>query len=242
MAKRPALIATSVLILAAGCIDPSRVNDTCTWTDSPPRQLDLSRADDREHLRLDARVAGEVGTRYADLHYRHVPRMNAPLLAKCRTAMWDSIRTRHGVSQSDIDRAVVARVWWVDLTSVYIPMALLTVLLSDRLTRRVRAWFAPEHRMAAAATTCVFVVIAAGLALGATQVWSMFVETSLLRDGHLGFRVGHIPIMRHGWMGITANLSIAAATAVFRSRTTPLSGASGLGGWKPAYGRRARQA
>src|SRR3954469_20745325 len=113
MPIRQGLAAVSLLILAAaGCIDPARVNDTCTWTDSAPRPLDLSKAKDREHLRLDAQVAGEVGTRFADLRFRHVPRLNSPLLEQCRTAMWDSIRTRHGVSQADIDRAVLARVWW----------------------------------------------------------------------------------------------------------------------------------
>jgi hypothetical protein len=241
MRKRLGLAIASLMIAAtAGCIDASRVNDTCTWNDSPPRQLDMSRADDRDHLRLDARVAGELGLRFADLHYRHVPRLNAPLLASCRTAMWDSIRSRHGVSQADIDRAVVARVWWVDLTTVYIPMALITVVLSNLLTRRVRAWFAPDHRTAAGLATCLFVIIAAGLALGITQVWSMFVETSLLRNGHLGFRVGHIPIMLHGWIGLMATGTIASGVAIIRSRAVPLSGASGAGGWKPAYARARR--
>ncbi|HEX6966422.1 MAG TPA: hypothetical protein VF166_11520 [Gemmatimonadaceae bacterium] len=41
---RAALV--GLLIVATGCIDASRVNSVCRWSDSPPRTLDLRRAAD----------------------------------------------------------------------------------------------------------------------------------------------------------------------------------------------------
>ena len=47
-------------VLAAACMDASRVNTTCRWSDSEPRTLDLSRASDRDHLRVDVKLAGDL--------------------------------------------------------------------------------------------------------------------------------------------------------------------------------------
>src|SRR5438094_400833 len=106
--------ALSCAALTAACIDASRVNTDCRWTDEGMGTLNLARAADREHLRQDVQVAWEVGLRFADLRYRHNPRLARPLLESCRGAMYDSIIARHGVTRADIARATYARVWRVD--------------------------------------------------------------------------------------------------------------------------------
>src|SRR5262245_7978903 len=121
MRLRAGIVLSAVSLLAAACMDASRVNLTCRWSDSEPRTLDLSRASDREHLRVDTKLAGELALRMADVRYRNSPTGARPIVTQCRNALYDSIIARHGVTRADIDRATMARVWWVDIIAVFLP-------------------------------------------------------------------------------------------------------------------------
>lgn len=216
-----AAIATLFLI-ASGCIDASRVNAVCRWTDDAARPLDLRQVADREHLRQDVQVAWEVGLRFADVRYRNNPRLSRPLLDQCRRALYDSIVARHRVSRADIVRATYARVWWIDVVVVFVPVTILMVLVMDLITKRVRRGFDSDDRIMAALSTAAFAGLVALVATGLMQTWAMIVESLRLRDGHISGRAFVLPANVHAGMTLSVLLVVCAAVALRRSARTPL--------------------
>jgi outer membrane murein-binding lipoprotein Lpp len=227
-----AIVAT---VLLCGCIDSSRVNDTCSWSDSVARRLDLTQRDDREHLRQDAEIANELMVRFGDAHLRHNPEIQRPFRDRCISATIDSIVARHGVTRADFHAAERMRVWWADFLIVFLPLGVLTVLAMDAATRRVCRSFDPEDRVPAAVSLFLLVPVVAVLALAVMNFWSFSAEGFRLRDGHLSNRAFLIPVVTHGWLAYAATLVICAGTAIARFRRTPLTG-----GRQPIFARASR--
>jgi len=203
----------------AACIDASRVNASCRWTEGSVGKLDLSRPPDREHLRQDAQVAWEVGQRYADVRYRTNPRLARPLLDSCRAAMYDSIVARHGVTLSDVEGATHARAWSVDIAFVFLPMLVATVIAMDAIARRIRR--SPrsknERRIELAALVGFVALIAAAL----TQMWAMILESWRLRNEHIAGRAFVVPSVAHPAFTFAALCVVAAIVAMWRSARGP---------------------
>lgn len=218
--------ATSLLILvcATACMDESRVNTDCRWSDSPPRQLDLTRADDRDHLRVDVKVAGELGVRKADVRYRGVASLNAPIRTACINALYDSIALRHGVSLTQIRAAQGDRIWWVDAMTVFVPMAVLVALGMGWVVRRICTSFEPEDRVIVTLAIVALVPVVALVGAGIAQFWGMTVESMLLRNGHVSFRAFQVPAIAHERLTFLGALAVSGVTAFVRRRVTPLTG------------------
>jgi hypothetical protein len=217
-----------VLVVSSltACIDQTRVNNECRWSDSEVGKLDLTRAADREHLRVDAKIGGDLAVRFGDAHNRHSVMIWRPYFEQCRRAMVDSITARHGVTQSDIEVAERARVWWADIALVFVPMALLIAFAVDRVVRRVCRNFEADDRTVAISSVALLVPVVAVLGLGIAQFWAFMIEGVLLRNGHISVRVAQIPVMVHGWIAFFVALAICAVVAGLRFRVTPLTGAS----------------
>ena len=213
---------TLFILMATACIDSSRVNTTCTLIDPLTERLDLKRAADREHLRVDAQLAGELGQRFADVRFRNRPNLGDPIQERCTNALMDTIARRRGIGLSAVKAAATDRVWWADLLSVYLPLAVVAALVMDGVTRRICRSFDPEDRMVAIAAAVIFVPVTALLGLGLGQIWAFSVEGWYLRNEHVAFRAFLVPIIRHGWIGYFALLGICSAVALNRFRVTPL--------------------
>lgn len=202
-------------VLATGCIDPSRVNRECRWTDTSSGRLQLDRDADREHLRQDAQVAWEVGQRYADVRYRNQPVLARPLLDTCRGAMWDSIAARHGVSRADIAEATRARVWSIDAATVFVPMLVLAVLATLLIEREaVRATTSDRALLGVRATV---VIVTALIMTGLTQVWGMSVESWRLRNEHIAGRGSVVPSVAHPGIALLVAAVVAASVVWHRA-------------------------
>lgn len=222
MTGRSALaIALSVLI--CGCIDSSRVNSTCTWSDSLNRRLDLTQRADREHLRQDAEVANELMVRVGDAHSRHRPDIERPYRDACMTALVDTIIARHGVTRAQIRAAERDRIWWADVLAVFLPIGLLGALATDSITRRVCRSFESDDRVIATVSVAMLVPVVALLTLGVANFWEFAVEGWRLRDGHVSNRAFFIPIVVHGWIAYFVSLTVCASVAAARFTRTPLS-------------------
>lgn len=222
------------VVLLAGCIDSSRVNDSCTWTDTVARRLDLGRRSDREHLRQDAEIANELMVRFGDAHIRHNPQIQRPFRDRCIAATVDSIVARHGVTPADFHAAERARIWWADFLVVFLPMGILAVAVMDFATRRVCRNFEPEDRAIALVSIVVLTPVVALLALGVANFWSFAVEGYRLRNGHVSNRAFLIPVVTHGWIAYAVVLVLCAGAAATRFRRTPLTG-----GRRPMFARSA---
>jgi hypothetical protein len=181
------LTSFSVMMLCAGCVDASRLNDSCRWVDPVSRQLDLSSAADREHLRADVEVAWEVGMRAADIRYRSVPSLSNPIRRACRNPLLDSIKARHGVSQADLDRAWTWRIWWADTLTVLLPMALVTAFAMGRVARRIRrsVMLTEMGGPARSGAAILASVVVALFSIGVAQTWGMGIEMLRIRDQHI---------------------------------------------------------
>jgi len=208
VAARP--IVFVAVLLSSACIDASRVNSECRWTEASTASLDLDRAADREHLRQDAQVAWEVGQRFADVRYRHEPNSARPLLDSCRAAMRDSIIARHHVTRAEVGRAMRARLWWVDIVAVFLPMVMVTVLVTWLLAREV------ERFMTRDVTWLSFGAVIALMMTGLTQIWAMAVESWRLRNEHIAGRGSVVPTVAHPAIALTAACVVVGATTAYR--------------------------
>lgn len=208
-----------VTMLLAGCIDQSRVNDTCVWLDGVTGPLDLSTRGGREHLRADVEIANELMVRYGDAHVRHRPDLERPYRDSCMRAITGTIIARHRVTPSQIAAAERDRLWWADALFVFFPMAILTVVATDRVTQRVTRGFGSDERTIAAIMVGALALVIAVLSLGATNIWAFVFEGWRLRDGHVSNRAFFIPIVTHAWTcaGFAVALCIASAITRFRS-------------------------
>ena len=233
MAKRLAVVVAALLL--TGCIDQSRVNDVCAWSDSVNRPLDLGRAEDREHLRADAEIANELMVRIGDAHGRHRPDLQRPYREPCMRALRDTITIRHSVTPAQLDAAERARIWWADILLVFLPIGVLAAVAMDRVVRRVCRAFEPEDRAIARASAVALTPVIALVALGVGNVWSFWVEGWRLHNGHVSNRAFFLPIVQHGWIACGVTLAICGAVAIHRWLRTPLAGVSSR--YAPMHGR-----
>jgi hypothetical protein len=211
-------------VLITGCIDQSRVNDTCAWTDAVAGPLDLSRAADREHLRQDAEIANELMVRVGDAHGRNRPDLQRPYREQCMNALRDTIQARHGVTAAQIHAAERDRVWWADILVVFLPFALIGAFATDRIVRGVCRHFDSDDRAMATVFVIVLIPLTAAIVLGAANFWAFGVEGWRLHNGHVSNRAFLIPIATHGWASFFASLLVCAVAGVRRFRRTPLVG------------------
>ena len=219
---RPRIPLVVLLLVCSACIDSPRVNQTCAWTEQSSQRLNLSRRADRDHLRADVQLAGELGVRLADTRYRGRPDLGDPIQEGCTAALMDTIARRHGVAVSVVKGAATWRVWWADLLVVYLPLAIVVAFGMDRITRRICRSFDPEDRGVAIATLALLVPMTALLGLGVGQFWGFGVESWFLRNEHVAFRAFLVPIIRHGWIGYFSMLLLCTGVAIHRFARTPL--------------------
>jgi hypothetical protein len=223
--RRGAVVLLGILTLgASGCIDATRVNNECRWTDSRNGPLNLTNAADRDHLRMDEKIADELGLRLADLRYRNVPTMAAPIRRRCTDALFDSIVVRHGVTMPQIRAAAFYRVWWADILAVFLPAFIVIGVAMDLVTRRVCRAFGTDDRAMAHVSMVFLTPLVALLGLGVTQFWAMGVEAWFLRNGHVSGRAFETPAVAHGWITYVVALVLCVAIGTRRYLRTPLTG------------------
>jgi hypothetical protein len=214
----------ALAVVLAGCIDSSRVNDTCTWSDTVSRRLDLGSREDREHLRQDAEIANDLMVRFGDAHVQHRPDLQRPFRDQCIAAMTDSIIARHGVTKADIQAAERERIWWADFLMVFLPMAVVGVFATNLAVKRICANFEPDDRGMALVSTALLTPVIAALLLGVANFWSFGVEGWRLGNGHVSNRAFLIPVVTHGWIAYFVALAVCAGAAAWSFTKTPLTG------------------
>jgi hypothetical protein len=207
--------------LTVGCVDAARVNPDCGWTEPGAVALDLSRRADRNHLREDARLVGEVEVRFADAR-RKTPAEMEPLVGECRAKLVPTVTALHHVSAADLEAARRARNWPVDTALVFLPMSLLAVAGVMMAVRRVCGMFDGDAVKVAAVFTVLLVPAMAALVVGITQAWAFGVDGMLLRNGHLSFRAFYNPATVHGWIAFFSALVLCSAAALWQFRRSPM--------------------
>jgi hypothetical protein len=227
--KRSIRVSVLLCLLTIGCMPEERLNNSCRWTDVVmvlPSSGDPAR---RTHLVEDVRVAQWLGIRHGDVVVGRIYNdEHRRARAQCTEAMLSEIQRRHGVSSAELVAVTGAREWWIDLVAVFLPMAALFLVLSRATVRHVLAGYDATDRAFAIGVLAVIWPLAAGFGVGFTHMWAWLVETMRLRDNHISYRVGYLPVGRHAWLiwGIAMGLfAVVAARVIARndivSRTGP---------------------
>jgi hypothetical protein len=216
-----AILGGIICLCTVGCLPRARLNAACRWTADEAVLRPPGDPGRRTHLIEDVRVAEDLGIRYGDVIGGRVnSEANLHARAWCTAVSLEAIMRRHRVSRAEITAVTGARELWIDLLAVFLPMTALFLIVSRWLAERVIAGYDLEDRWLALAVLVVLTPVAAGLALGLTQMWGWLVEVLRIRNEHLSYRAFQLPASRHGWllwevaMGLFA---VVVATVLLRS-------------------------
>ena len=187
--------------VTVSCLPRARINNACRWTDDAATLAPPADPSRRKHLIEDVRIANDLGIRYADAT---AGRMNTPAWheaqTECTGRSMAEIMRRHCASWVEIVAVAGARELWIDMLAVFLPITLLFLAASHRVVSGIAAGYAREDRYVAAAVLAGIAPLAAGVAVGATQIWGVVVEQLRVRNEHISFRAFDPPASRHGWI------------------------------------------
>ena len=187
-----------VLVLLGACLDRTRLNSSCQWTDTAARALHVTDAADRKHLHEDASIAEELGVRLADSlrGLRSIEERHAVWQA-CTDSLFALIARTHAVSMTDVQQAPIRRNLLLDVVLVLLPMIVLYWWAVGRLAERVLRRFLPDERTAALVSTFLLSLTVSALWLAVGQQWSWVVEMVRLGNDHISFRAARLPWGHH---------------------------------------------
>lgn len=212
----------AVCLAATACLPRERLNASCRWTGDAAAPPSGERAR-RAHLIEDVQVAQELGIRHADstMHRLNTPGWRAAQ-ARCTDAMLGEIARRHSVSPANVAALRGARVLWIDLVAIVLPVAVAFLAVTAVATRRLAARHAPGERGPAVIVLAVWTPVAAAVALGLTQCWGASVEEWRSHSDHVSYRAVQLPASRHPWLiAVGAAALFAAVAAASLLRTPP---------------------
>ncbi len=178
--------------VASGCIDRSRVNADCEWTDDSTFRIDTRDPAQWQHLIGDAQLAEELAIRYADREYGrrwgytghgglidHGEPRNA-----CMARLVARIEDDHGVSAAQVTAARGQRNRTFDLAValLFLPGYLVAATIACRAIRRR---FLSDRRGIVLTATGFASVGASILGLQVFQLWLGVWEAVRVGNGHM---------------------------------------------------------
>jgi hypothetical protein len=136
----------TLYVRCPGCLDRARENRACEWTGDTAARLDRLRAADWEHLVLDAQLAEELATRYADAVRLNINGVEGhgglieggAVVRGCMTRMVAAIYNNHGVAEDQILAARAQRngVYDAVVLTLFLPLYCFGAALVHRRLRR----------------------------------------------------------------------------------------------------------
>ena len=212
-----------VALLVSACLDESRLNTSCQWAgDTTSAALDLAMAADRRHLTNDTRIAGENATRFRDSVKVHFGFAAAGRLDfECLDRLYTTIGTQHRVGRTAIDAAATRRDVLLDIALIYLPVGAVFLFVSLHLCRRrFRRPPPPDEQWTLWVGLVWTGLIASAAAAMAAHLHSWNVDAVRLRDFHMSFRAGYLPLARHPWLGLLAAFMVYVVAACYEYRAT----------------------
>ena len=194
-----------ILLAACGCIDRTRLNATCAWTQDSAFPLDLTNPAHRRHLVADAQLAEGLAVRYADTEHKRRTGYGGHgglleyggVLRQCFDPLAARIERDHGVTAAQIHDARPVRDARFD-GAVLLTFALGYVGASMAAAGWIRRRFVDARR---AIVGCVVAMASAAFSVLGVQlavVWSAICESVRIGDDHFGvFRATRSPLTQH---------------------------------------------
>ena len=211
-----------LFLLLVGCLPRDRLNSTCEFRESP-RALDLSVAADLRHLREDARVAEELGVRQGDATRGRESIPERTTRAEgCTAAVFDQIARIHSVSRGSVEVAALHRSLWLDIVLVFLPAALVALLICLAIADRVNGRFADDEQAIWLVMAILAGVVVSFVIMFVGEMWSWLVEMIRIDDLHISYRAFHLPWSRHRWLIYAVSVGLFLFVA-YRRKNPKLS-------------------
>jgi hypothetical protein len=170
---------------------------------------------DRRHLATDVQIAGENAVRYGDALMRRVgvpESVHARL--ECLDRLYAAISAQHAVTRADIAAVAPVRDIALDVALVYFPVGVAFLFASLRLCRRLFRCLPPAGEQWTIVVSAVWMgLVASAAATLVAYLHSWNVDSVRLRDFHMSFRVGYLPIGRHPWLSFLAAFTVFAVAS-----------------------------
>jgi len=181
-----------VLVSVLGCFRRATINTNCEWPYHNQSRLDLRIGADQRRLRDEVQLAEELAVRYMDARRRSEGEDSGrSKFQPCMDALFARIATLNGVTRDDIELARTQRNYVADFAFVVLPMAVVFVLISNRLSRRIFSTI--DRRLLASCVTVIVSVLVTACAVLVGEAWAGLVETVRIGNDHLSFRAARIP-------------------------------------------------
>ena len=211
-----------LLLFLPICAHAQKDGSNCQWPDESHVRLDVSDPAQQRHLSGDAQRAEDLAIRYADahtgLHSGHFESWAAYGQARdgCMATLFAQIESAHGVSDSEVRRALLLRPWsWDFLT--YFLVAALYLFAASQASRRLWLRFPPGQESIAGIVAVFlgsFVASGAGLFLG--EICAEALETVRIGNAHLSYRGDRIPWTQHHFGIFIVGVVLFWAAATFQ--------------------------
>ena len=215
-----------VLAAGIGCVRRNGRNSDCTWPGEAPRQTATP-----AHLSADAEFAEDLAIRYADAHHglRTPNYVSGEVYDserdRCMNFLFDRIAVQHGVPVERVSEALGRNRARIDAV-VNLPFGLFYLLATWLGARLIWRKYPPaENGWIPGAVIALFVaLVMAGACVMLGELWSWFVETYRIGNGHMSYRAGRLWWGRHRFELFVSALGVfclAAGVAALRfARTT----------------------
>jgi len=204
-------LVASGLVLAAtwtrcpGCLDRTRVNQSCVWAGDTTFRIDHNIRAHQQHLVQDAQLAEDLAVRYADA--AHERRYGSPghggliehgrVVKACMARLVTTIERTHGVTPQDIQSARPQRNLTYD-AGVWLSFVLMYGAASVLAARWLEQRFADSPQLLWWVVTALAAVAIGFLGVQLGTMWTMVSEIVRLHNGHFGtFRATRAPWMQH---------------------------------------------
>jgi hypothetical protein len=187
-----------LLLGVSACLDRSRINAACRWSDPVAGPLNPHDATQRRHLREDALVAEELGIQLGDSFRGRLSVAERGLLRQaCTDSLFQVIAAAHQVSIAEIREAGTERDIAIDIGVVMVPMVVLFVLVARHYAARALRAFDPEERVIILVAVGLMALAVSGLSLMVGTLWAWLVEMVRIGNSHLSYRAGRLPWREH---------------------------------------------
>lgn len=192
--RRPGFQLALLLLLLAGCLDRSRFNASCEWSEPDAVGLDPTTPDARRHLRHDGLLAEELGIRLSDALHPHVFSIGAnQVRMACTDSIFGEIARAHDVRVEDLRAARLERDIYLDILLVLVPIAVLYLLGAGYAADYVRRTYREYGLLVTVVLTVAASLVCAVLAMMVGTQWAWLVEMARLGNTHISYRAGRLP-------------------------------------------------
>ncbi len=225
--RRIAFSAVCLLFIAIGGVISQRLpapaadgrDRRCELPADSVRPLDLSRPEDRAHLRDDAATAESWAIAYADVSpaRRKSAAAYEQATNDCMAMLFSQVSRIHTVAPDVVREFSRRRNRWFD-AMVFLALGTMYVMAAHTVAGRIARRFPVDEWVAGAFATLALSLASAFVALSIGDTLSIAAEILRVGNGHLGYRADRLPWRQHRLFVFAVGVGLFWLLALLRYR------------------------